>query len=270
MNTSVYDYYHASKIEGVKDPFHEIVFLGKNEDFSLKDLSKIAPTLPKGWEEISKLDRKDRIEFVRDFWLSRLPFKPHFHDFIASFFSKIEDLGVFLIKDQKEEPYRAEMVYSLNDEITFFRGNPPILEESYEVFKDQFDYQLPADFLAFLQIHDGWSRNADSGIFTTTQMPVSRSVFQVYLRERSQTVLSGQRVVDPTHLIPFYRSGEFNDFQCFYADWSPYGEMGNVCFFDSDFSISDVQDVRHAEEQLAFPSFSDWLMFYLDEVQERQ
>ncbi len=47
-------------------------------------------------------------------------------------------------------------------------------------------------------------------------------------------------------------------------EWFPKGEVGNVYYSGSDNAISDYHNNLSWSENLAFPTFLDWLIFYLD------
>jgi hypothetical protein len=72
--------------------------------------------------------------------------------------------------------------------------------------------------------------------------------------------------VDPKTLIPFYESFGMPFFQCFWTEWYPEEEMGNVYYSGVSKKILVAEDERPSEENMAFPTFLDWLMFYLERV----
>jgi hypothetical protein len=77
-------------------------------------------------------------------------------------------------------------------------------------------------------------------------------------------VKSGFVAVDPGTLVPFYESSGLNSFQCFYADWYPGSEMGNLYFSGLDYTVSDLTRQSAWEENGAFPTFLEWLASYLE------
>lgn len=129
-----------------------------------------------------------------------------------------------------------------------------------------FNDVLPKDYMSFLKIHDGFNKHSDTGIIK------SSSLLSIYekLQERIQNevIYSGRRVIEPRALIPFYESFGQPSFQCFYLDWIPIDEVGNVFYSMAEGKISDVNDRNSWSENLAFPTFLDWLIFYLEEVEE--
>ena len=56
------------------------------------------------------------------------------------------------------------------------------------------------------------------------------------------------------------------DFQCFYLDWYPELNIGNVFFSSKDNTISQYKNVQNGHD-LAFYSFLDWLFFYLEDFE---
>jgi hypothetical protein len=58
--------------------------------------------------------------------------------------------------------------------------------------------------------------------------------------------------------MPFY--------QCFWAEWYPEQEMGNVYYSGESKTISDVFGSFSSSETMAFTTFTDWLMFYLERI----
>jgi hypothetical protein len=81
--------------------------------------------------------------------------------------------------------------------------------------------------------------------------------------QNERILKSGAVSVDPSALYPFYEVYGLASFQCFYADWYPTSEMGNVYFSAIDFTLSDLSEERNWADQLAFPTFLDWLIDYL-------
>src|SRR5690606_26112901 len=120
--------------------------------------------LPRGWYELSRLPVFDRILFTRDFWMDRLPYNPTFAKFAPEFFSKLDDVGVVLSRESKSAPWIAEMVYSLKENRSFFRGLPPCQKEDLEDLKAVLNLPLPRDYLSFLEIHDGFGKLSELGL----------------------------------------------------------------------------------------------------------
>ena len=97
MNSFVYKYYHEKEeIEGIHDPFFEVIYVDDKSSFSYEELKEKAPHFTRGWYELCLLPLKDRLEFLHDFWKAHLPYVPHVDSFLTSFFSNVDDVGVFL------------------------------------------------------------------------------------------------------------------------------------------------------------------------------
>jgi hypothetical protein len=268
MNSFVNEYYRRpEQIDGVEDPFYEVMLIDDTSEMSWEKIKEIAPQFPKGWFELCHLPVKDRIEFVYEFWLSRLPFVPHINGFLSSFFANIDDIAVYITRDFKNQPFNIEMVYSLRSNTNFFRGRPFISKDEVTNINQQFSSVLPSDFLAFLEIHNGFAKHADTGIITAEAMPLVATQVSKGIMNEGKSILCGASAIDPRALIPFYQCFGRNFFQCFYADWYPGVEMGNVYYSGVDNTISNYHNVANLSEQLAFPSFLEWLIFYLEEVE---
>ena len=56
-------------------------------------------------------------------------------------------------------------------------------------------------------------------------------------------------------------------FQCFWLEWYPEDEMGNVYYSGVANTISDLAAKATSAENMAFPTFTDWLMFYLETIE---
>ena len=267
MNSSVYDYYQVSSDEKEqKNAFCEAILVDEKTHLTWEEIKKMAPSFPKGWFELCMLPISDRIEFVRGFWQSMLPYLPHIHQMLENFFSRIDDMAVFLTKKKSDEPYVIELVYNL-EKGTFFRGNIPAEEEMIRQVKQQFQNFLPKDYTAFLRIHNGFCCLSDSGLIPIQELDQVIKTFRFSLTEIDKPLFFNQRVVNPSHLIPFYQSFGRNSFQCFYSDWYPASEMGNVYYSGSDHTLSGFSYQKERGENLSFTTFLDWLAFYLEEIE---
>jgi hypothetical protein len=222
------------------------------------------PNFPKAWYELSNLVLSDRIEFSREFCLKTLPYSPHIFQLVYEFFFNLEDICIIITKKINEQNYFVELVYSMKNDSTFFRGRPPLSNEKISLINRQFKDILPRDFLAFLKIHNGFAKNADTGIIEAENIYYLTKQMKELIESQKKTIQCDQKVVDPNDLIFFYQSYQKMDFQCFYTRWFPFGEMGNVFYSYSDSSISNYLDKTRWTENLSFPTFLDWLMFYLE------
>lgn len=251
------------------DIFHKVISLTEG-DFEWDALRKNIPTLPRGWFELSRLPQEERLEFTRDFWLSKLLFSAsdaaRYARPLEEFFENLENVEIFACQVDKEQPYELHMVYSMADATGFFQGMPPASPEAIQSLKKQFaNCRLPPDYVAFLEIHNGFSKYTDSGILQTGALAKTHQQLQELLSEAVLIRPDGQ-VIDPKNLIPFYESFGLHSYQCFYSDWYPEDEMGNVYFSEHDHTISNFLDTNNLEANLAFPTFLGWLVFYLEDI----
>lgn len=263
--------------EGEYDPrdeqgkhFHEIIALHTDKNLSWDTLIEKIPMLPRGWFELSRLQNEDRIEFTRDFWLSKLPLvsedDARLQKRLEDFFSTLEEIGIVATQCKEGQPFEVHMIYHVKDDVGFFQGGPPASEEGVANLIKQFGQViLPVDYLAFLRIHDGFSKYTDTGLIKSREMARTYQRFQQMLADE-MLVHSDGEVINCTNLIPFYESFGLHCYQCFYADWYPEEEMGNVYFSDYDRTISLSLDANHPEENLSFPTFLSWLVFYLEDI----
>ena len=74
----------------------------------------------------------------------------------------------------------------------------------------------------------------------------------------------GEASLDPHSLFPFYEEYGLGSFQCFNAEWYPGSEMGNVYFSGIDYTLSDISDRSTWSENLAYPTFLEWLTEFLE------
>ena len=251
--------------EGKKDVhFRDVIFLNERSDWSWEETSENAPTLPKPWFELSRLSASDRIEFVSDLWLERLPYHPKCYAELENFFARLDDIGIVLHKQSEEEVFTVEMLYSLSDNSTFFRGLPPCKEEEWSQWISQIPYDLPRDFRAFCHIHHGFGKLSELGVLKLDEIVEERRRMIHSILEASSILRVGGQLIDPHLLIPFFESFGLASYQCFYADWYPASEMGNIYLSGIDYTVSDITDTRAWTEHLAFPTFLEWLVHYLE------
>lgn len=256
-----------------RDPgkhFYQVISLHEKEDLNWEEIAQMMPLLPKGWFELAQLQVADRIEFTYEFWKSKLPFMvyedAHLEERLGDFFQLIEEIGIFATQAKLGGIFEIHMVYSLKNGMGFFQGGPPASEESLNLLTKQFEtISFPADYMAFLQIHDGFSKYTDRGIIKTRELVKVYQILQHLLRDEILVQPNGEWI-NPEHLIPFYESFGLHNYQCFYANWIPKKEMGNIYFSEYDHAISNyLVDFDH-EDNFAFSSFLDWLLFYLEDI----
>lgn len=268
MDLHAIEYYRAYSDPGSHGHFHHVIPLHDDPLLDWKEAIKLSPYLTRGWYELAQLSSSDRIEFTREFWLVKLPYHPNFSEFLVKFFASIDDIGVFLTQQKYEDPFIPHLVYSLVDNSGFFHGEPSATEEEIiHLQKDFANYILPVDYLAFLQIHNGFAKLTDTGITPSTRMKESYLAFQEMLQEKEDPILTTAGAsVNPASLIPFYESFGMPFFQCFWGDWYPDQEMGNVYYSLLGRKISTCKEKEESTETLAFQTFTDWLMFYLEKI----
>lgn len=237
--------------------FREVIIVSEEK----VDSSSIPSDLPRGWLELASLSSRDRVDFTRDFWLSRLPFHPKATEHLVQFFSKLDDVAVVLRKEEEEDLFTAELVYSLADESSFFRGLVPSTEMEILELKREIGAILPPGYLSFLHLHNGFGKLSEIGCLQIDEILDARRRLIDHLLEMHEPIYSGEKALDAGALIPFFET--FSSFQCFYMDWYPGTEMGNVSLSMIDNTVSDVSDPRIWVEELAFPTFLEWLVYYL-------
>jgi hypothetical protein len=247
--------------------YHKVIALHEAPDIDFETLCRLVPDLNKGWYELAILDTPDRIDFVRDYWIDQLPYYQGFSEFITRFFNNVDDVGIFLTQKKFEDPFIASIIYSLKGGNGFYRGGSPATDEQINRLQNAFQgSMLPADYVSFLRIHDGFWKTTDcTGLCRAEQMPEINSRFQQQINDRIILTSDGKEV-DPTSLIIFYESFGLPFYQCFWKDWYPQGEMGNVYFSGNNNTILFSEEGGTKTENLAFPTFLDWLMFYLEQI----
>lgn len=270
MDHHVKEYFRLSSDESPRGNFHKVILLHDAPDISWKAIEKIIPDLCRGWYELAQLNSKDRIEFLRDFWLAKLPYSPLVNESINRFFASLDDIGIFVVQKKFEDAYEANLVYSIKGDNGFFRGAAPLTEKKQEELQKAFpEYLLPNDYFAFLQIHNGFCKTTDcTGLICSSKMPEIYENFQAQLQKQEPIETSQGTIVNPKTLIPFYESFGMPFFQCFWAEWYPEQEMGNVYYSGESKTISDVFSSSSSSENMAFSTFTDWLMFYLERIDQ--
>lgn len=268
MDKHIREFFVAHE-DGPHGHFHQVIQVHENPSIKWDTLAKKVKRMPKGWCELSRLSSADRIGFTYDFWLSRLPYHPHLDDSLNRFFSNLDDIGFFITQKTFDDPFIPHMVYSVSKDRGFYRGSVPATEEElFELQKDFSGFVLPMDYLAFLSIHNGFSKATDStGLTSSKMMKESYESFQKMLEEKGVPRTSTNRSVNPHSLIPFYESFGMPFYQCFWGEWHPEDEMGNVYYSSSTNTISIVEaNGLSTPEAMSFKSFTDWLIFYLETV----
>ena len=154
------------------------------------------------------------------------------------------------------------LTYSMKESKTFFLGGPPLLDQEIEGAIGRLDFSFPQDFRQFFRIHNGFFKGGDTGIFSIGVLLEEAERFI----SLEQPLKMGNQTISSASLLPFYRSFGLDVYQCFYQDWYPDGGVGNVLCSLGEGTISDYCTKDKERESLAFPSFIEWLMFYMEDV----
>jgi hypothetical protein len=248
--------------------FVKVTALCDQPSMEWEAVAELVPAMPRGWWELAQLTIADRIEFLREYWTMTLPFSPNVSKRVDHFFAHLESVEFFITQKTNGSPYVAEMVYSVKGDRSFFHGQPPASpEQIIAAGKWSESLQLPADYLAFLRIHDGFSKVTDTGLIPVARLKEESAHLQALLAQSAPLVLPNGEEVNPAKLIPFYRSFGLDCYQCFFGDWYPEQEMGNLYYSGIDRSLSDFSHQSTWVEQQAFPTFLDWLVFYLELIE---
>lgn len=275
MNDHVHEYYNEFTDDFTPSGhFHKVLPLHESADVEWEDISRRVAVLPKGWYELSRLKSEDRIEFLREFWFSKLPFVPHAMETIANFFNELDNIGVYVTQKAYDDPYEVQLVYSLKGNKGFYHGSPPQdepgiveLEKEFLAMVKPANYLPPSDFMAFLAIHDGFSKYTDTGVIPSKQISAYYGQFQQFLSAQEPLSSVKGEEVNPRSLIPFYESFGLHCYQCFWGDWYPEQEMGNVYYSGIDKCLSKVGSEDTWQDNMAFPNFLSWLAFYLESIE---
>jgi len=266
MEEHIKKYFSLISEDTVGGKFAEVLVLHETPDVTWDVISAAVPNLPRGWYELAQLEAEDRVDFTRDFWLSKLPFHPNLLSSITKFFDYVQDVGVVIAQRKKRGIQRAHMIYALKNGAGFFHGGAGMTPDEKEQLQALFpDVILPEDYLVFLEIHNGFSKTTDTGVICTRKMQETFDRFQSMIYDENPPMTTAGESVNPHSLIPFYESFGMPFFQCFWSDWYPQQEMGNVYFSGVNQTILDV--AGSSVDTMAFPTFLDWLFFYLYQVQ---
>lgn len=267
MDQHALEYYRSYSEEFPYAHFHRVIALHEEPMVDWGEASELAPNLCRGWYELAQLPLQDRLEFTREFWCAKFTSHPTFVEFIVNFFDTVDDIGIFLTQQKYDDPFSVQLVYSLSENSGFFHGCPPAAENVIINLQKVFsDYILPADYLNFFRIHNGFAKLTDSGITKTEDMQEGYENLQKVLEKGEPLRTTSGIPINPKSLIPFYKSFDMPFFQCFCGDWYPDQEMGNVYYSGLTHTVSDYDKADLGIETMAFENFTDWLMFYLEKI----
>lgn len=267
MDHHIKEYYCQFHDDSPRGNFHKVISLNDPHITWEAAVDKV-PKLIKGWYELTRLTPQDRIEFTRDFWLTKLSYHLHLNEFLNRFFASLDDIVILLTQKKFDDPFEVHMVYSIKENNGFFRGALPATEKELIQLEENFlDDIFPSDYRVFLQIHNGFCKTTDcTGLTPSTSMKKNYLAFQELLEKENRITTNRGKPVDPKKLIPFYESFGMPYYQCFWAEWYPEQEMGNVYYSGMTKTISDIDGKEPSSEGMAFPTFLDWLMFYMEPI----
>lgn len=245
--------------------FHQVIALHEEKNLKWEDISRIVPILPRGWFELSTLSKEDRIDFTLQYWLSKLTFATSkgifLEERLINFFENMQDIGIYVTQDHKMAAFDVHMIYSLKEEIAYFHGCPPASVDTCAILAKQFEtIHFPKDYLGFLEIHDGFSKYFDRGLIKTKEMAKTYLKFQDDQFDETLLLPTGQPV-DLSTLIPFYESEVLHGYRCFYADFVPELEMGNIYLSQ----LHNQNGYRIFDDGPVYPTFISWFLDYLEE-----
>lgn len=266
MDPDIFEFYRKASDELPKGHFHEVLPLKEKGAPSFDECKWKAPSLDKGWYELSKLSQQDRLEFTREFWISKLGSI----DCADLFFQNLEDIGIFLVQPHLDAPFEPHMVYCLKNKAGFYKGSPPAKESDLLDLKKKFPLvTFPEDYLAFIMIHNGFAKATDTGVLKVQEIERVYTELKSYINNQPSLLMCGEQVADPSELIPFYQSFGMPFYQCFWTAWYPELEMGNVYYSSTTNTISRLSSEEACAENLTFHKFTDWLAFYLEQVEKK-
>ncbi|MDB2614049.1 hypothetical protein N9Y92_02695 [Chlamydiales bacterium] len=267
MDYHVQEHYKESSGEDpVKGTFHRVIALHESPNIHWEEVLSYIPNMSRGWYELCHLSTKDRLDFTRDFWFSKLPYHQNIENFLENFFSQIDDIGVYITQRTFDGPYQCQFVYSVQNNGGYYHGELPADDKALISLSKAFPQVIfPQDFISFMQIHNGFSKGDDVGIVRVEKLQVLYKQLQELFINREPLFTSKGQIIDPSRLIPFYSSFGTPNYQCFWEEWYPEQEMGNVYYSEVSKTISDI---NAEDDTMAFPSFSAWLQFYLEMIIE--
>lgn len=233
----------------------DVMLLTQEKFSTLEKAHEKIPRLTKGWYELSKLEPVIRFEFLRDYWINALnPIPPTFLPQIDRFFARVKDTEILAVK--------GAVYIAYIEEKTVFLGGAPLTHEETEEMKRQLDFPIPWFFQKFYRIHNGFFKLGDTGIFSAGVLVEEAKRFKTI----ESPLMMGNLEIYPEALLPFYRSFGLDVFQCFYKDWYPDEEVGNVLVSLREQTVSDYRSREKGRDALAFPAFLEWLNFYLEDI----
>jgi hypothetical protein len=100
---------------------------------------------------------------------------------------------------------KPALIYSIKDNNGFFRGAPPLNETQQDILQKTFpQYILPNDYLAFLQIHNGFCKTTDcTGVICSSKMLETYERFQEQLQSQEPIQTSTGAIVESKNTHSF-------------------------------------------------------------------
>jgi len=238
-------------------PDRQVVALHEGKEGSLATWLDKAPSLPKGWWELALLAPLDRLEFVETFWTMKLPYSPQIQELIEDFFTELEEIGIYLVKQQGQIHFTPELVYIRKDSPYFYRGAPPAHSESLSMIYPLLGQRLSEEYVSFLKIHNGFAQGGERGMLSVEKMGEETYRMQTELMSGLYRMTFENEPLNPRHLIAFYAREEKRFYQCFHTQWYPDGHMGTL-----GLSLS-AREQGCILMDATRPSFVCWLQSYL-------
>ena len=118
MNLQIRKFFQVDRSQ--EPHFQEVRFLHEEEALSWEDIERVG--LPRSWFELSRISPENRVEFSREYWLSRLTYHPIATGRIENFF------------DQAHAVEWEEVLHSFHQEID--KGHGRIETREVRVVED--------------------------------------------------------------------------------------------------------------------------------------
>ncbi|EPP34333.1 hypothetical protein CP10139811_0341 [Chlamydia ibidis] len=231
------------------------------KEFSWEEISIQIPRLPRGWYELVGLEKKDRIDLCREYWLSILGLKDDLALGICRFFALLESIDVYVYRTSKG-PYSVKMLYTFVDGRCSFQGSPPLSETT--------NLCLPIlgddHYHRFFTIHNGFGKWEDGGIFSYRALAKVQHKLRNYLIHMNK--ISPEEDCSSLGVFPFYGYEEPCAYQCFLVDPEVRRDFPSLNLLISETSLfkRDLENIEIlCSDSRYYPSFITWFENYLNE-----
>ena len=207
MDQNVNEFFHEFYGESPSVNYYKVIRLHQSS-LNWEEVKEKVPHICKGWFELSHVKKDERLEFIEQFWESKLIKFPNFCQFLEKFFRDVEDIEVYLTQKTSDHPFESQLVYSLKGNQGFFRGHLPANDEQIELVRTMFPgTTFPHDYIAFMQIHNGFHKSTDiTGITPLEKLREGYDAFQALFEKNDMLFTKNKTIIDPSRLIPFYTS----------------------------------------------------------------